>query len=235
MKVAYRFEDIEFCSHTPVPVRWSDNTSSYMAGRDTAVILSKMATRLDSSGERGTIAYEKAVAFSFLLMYSWNPLVRRICLLVLSQQPETTPSTQTTYYYKGDPIGAYKDVMGKNLSELKRTGFEKLANLNLSLSTLGIWSKHTSKRIIQDCVTIGKEEGNWLVNADRLISSKTGHFYIPDKGYTLQGKHYEQLQLQARTNPVMGVGTERYKLGPIVNLLLRRLKVLLMAAVGASS
>nr|AIB54158.1 polyprotein [Bovine viral diarrhea virus 1] len=235
MKVAYRFEDIEFCSHTPVPVRWSDNTSSYMAGRDTAIILSKMATRLDSSGERGTTAYEKAVAFSFLLMYSWNPLVRRICLLVLSQQPETAPSTQTTYYYKGDPIGAYKDVIGKNLSELKRTGFEKLANLNLSLSTLGIWSKHTSKRIIQDCVTIGKEEGNWLVNADRLISSKTGHLYIPDKGYTLQGKHYEQLQLQARTSPIMGVGTERYKLGPIVNLLLRRLKVLLMAAVGASS
>ncbi|CAE51342.1 hypothetical protein [Bovine viral diarrhea virus VEDEVAC] len=234
MKVAYRFEDIEFCSHTPVPVRWSDNTSSYMAGRDTAIILSKMATRLDSSGERGTTAYEKAVAFSFLLMYSWNPLVRRICLLVLSQHPETAPSTQTTYYYKGDPIGAYKDVIGKNLSELKRTGFEKLANLNLSLSTLGIWSKHTSKRIIQDCVTIGKEEGNWLVNADRLISSKTGHLYIPDKGYTLQGKHYEQLQLQARTSPIMGVGTERYKLGPIVNLLLRRLKVLLMAAVGAS-
>nr|WKW62420.1 polyprotein [Bovine viral diarrhea virus 1] len=222
MKVAYRFEDIEFCSHTPVPVRWSDNTSSYMAGRDTAVILSKMATRLDSSGERGTIAYEKAVAFSFLLMYSWNPLVRRICLLVLSQQPETTPSTQATYYYKGDPIGAYKEVIGKNLIELKRTGFEKLANLNLSLSTLGIWSKHTSKRIIQDCVTIGREEGNWLVNADRLISSKTGHLYIPDKGYTLQGKHYEQLQLQARTSPVIGVGTERYKLGPIVNLLLRR-------------
>nr|UEC94269.1 polyprotein [Bovine viral diarrhea virus 1] len=235
MKIVYRFEDIEFCSHTPVPVRWSDNTSSYMAGRDTAVILSKMATRLDSSGERGTTAYEKAVAFSFLLMYSWNPLVRRICLLTLSRQPEVAPSTQTTYYYKGDPIGAYKDVIGRNLSELKRTGFEKLANLNLSLSTLGIWNKHTSKRIIQDCVNIGKEEGNWVVNADRLISSKSGHLYIPDKGYTLQGKHYEQLQLQARTSPIIRVGVERYKLGPIVNLLLRRLKVLLMAAVGTSS
>nr|UEC94256.1 polyprotein [Bovine viral diarrhea virus 1] len=235
MKVAYRFEDIEFCSHTPVPVRWSDNTSSYMAGRETAVILSKMATRLDSSGEKGSAAYEKAVAFSFLLMYSWNPLVRRICLLVLSQQPERAPSSQTTYYYKGDPIGAYKEVIGKHLSELKRTGFEKLANLNLSLSILGIWTKHTSKRIIQDCVTIGKTEGNWLVNADRLISSKTGHLYVPEKGYTLQGKHYEQLQLQARISPVMKVGVERYKLGPIVNLLLRRLKILLMAAVGASS
>nr|AOR50934.1 polyprotein [Bovine viral diarrhea virus 1] len=235
MKIAYRFEDIEFCSHTPVPVRWSDNTSSYMAGRDTAVILSKMATRLDSSGERGTTAYEKAVAFSFLLMYSWNPLVRRICLLVLSQQPEVSPSTQTTYYYKGDPIGAYKEVIGRNLSELKRTGFEKLASLNLSLSTLGIWTKHTSKRIIQDCVTIGKEEGNWLVNADRLISSKTGRLYIPDKGYTLQGKHYEQLQLQARTSSGLKVGVERYKLGPIVNLLLRRLRVMFMAAVSTSS
>nr|WCO08327.1 polyprotein [Bovine viral diarrhea virus 1] len=235
MKVAYRFEDIEFCSHTPVPVRWSDNTSSYMAGRDTAVILSKMATRLDSSGERGTTAYEKAVAFSFLLMYSWNPLVRRICLLVLSQRPEIAPSTQTTYYYKGDPIGAYRDVIGRHLSELKRTGFEKLANLNLSLSTLGIWTRHTSKRIIQDCVAIGKEEGNWLVNADRLISSKAVHAYIPDKGFTLQGKYYEQLQLRTGASLVTTVGTERYKIGPIVNLLLRRLKVLLMAAVGSSS
>nr|QCE30391.1 polyprotein [Bovine viral diarrhea virus 1] len=235
MKVAYRFEDIEFCSHTPVPVRWSDNTSSYMAGRDTAVILSKMATRLDSSGERGTTAYEKAVAFSFLLMYSWNPLVRRICLLTLSQRPETAPSSQTTYYYSGDPIGAYKDVIGRNLSELKRTGFEKLANLNLSMSTLGIWTRHTSKRIIQDCIAIGKEEGNWLVNADRLVSSKTGQPYIPGKGYALQGKHYEQLILKASKSPTVEVGTERYKIGPIVNLLLRRLKVLLMAAVGASS
>nr|QCE30392.1 polyprotein [Bovine viral diarrhea virus 1] len=235
MKVAYRFEDIEFCSHTPVPVRWSDNTSSYMAGRDTAVILSKMVTRLDSSGERGTAAYEKAVAFSFLLMYSWNPLVRRICLLVLSQRPEIAPSSQTTYYYNGDPIGAYKEVIGKNLCELKRTGFEKLANLNLSLSTLGIWTKHTSKRIIQDCITIGKEEGNWLVNADRLVSSKTGQQYIPGRGYVLQGKHYEQLILQASGKPTIGLGVERYKIGPIVNLLLRRLKVLLMAAVGASS
>nr|BAT21132.1 polyprotein [Bovine viral diarrhea virus 1] len=235
MKVAYRFEDIEFCSHTPVPVRWSDNTGSYMAGRDTAVILSKMATRLDSSGERGTTAYEKAVAFSFLLMYSWNPLVRRICLLVLSQRPEIAPSSQTTYYYSGDPIGAYKDVIGRNLNELKRTGFEKLADLNLSMSTLGIWTRHTSKRIIEDCVTIGKEEGNWLVNADRLVSSKTGQPYIPGGGYALQGKHYEQLILKTSKNPVIGVGAERYKIGPIVNLLLRRLKVLLMAAVGASS
>ena len=118
---------------------------------------------------------------------------------------------------------------------MKRTGFEKLANLNLSLSTLGIWTRHTSKRIIQDCVAIGKEEGNWLVNADRLISSKTGHLYIPDKGFTLQAKHYEQLQLRTGTSPVIGVGTERYKIGPIVNLLLRRLRVLLMAAVGSSS
>nr|APG30987.1 polyprotein [Bovine viral diarrhea virus 1] len=235
MKVSYRFEDIEFCSHTPIPVRWSDNTSSYMAGRDTAVILSKMATRLDSSGERGTTAYEKAVAFSFLLMYSWNPLVRRICLLTLSQRPETAPSSQTTYYYSGDPIGAYKDVIGRNLNELKRTGFEKLANLNLSMSTLGIWTRHTSKRIIQDCIAIGKEEGNWLVNADRLVSSKTGQPYIPGKGYALQGKHYEQLTLKASNSPIVEVGTERYKIGPIVNLLLRRLKVLLMAAVGASS
>nr|UXV25317.1 polyprotein [Bovine viral diarrhea virus 3] len=232
MKVAYKFEDIEFCSHTPIPVRWSDNSSGYMAGRNTATVLAKMATRLDSSGERGTAAYEKAVAFSFLLMYSWNPLIRRICLLTLSSKPEVDPSKQTTYYYKGDPIGAYKEVIGHNLHDLKRVGFEKLASLNLSMSTLGIWTRHTSKRLLEDCVKVGKEEGNWLVNADRLVSSKTNKMYIPDEGYTLQGKYYEELRLIGPGGPTLRVGKGRYHLGPIVNVILRRLRVLLMAAVG---
>nr|AZQ00675.1 polyprotein [Bovine viral diarrhea virus 2] len=228
MKVAYRFEDIEFCSHTPVPVRWADNTSSYMAGRSTATILAKMSTRLDSSGERGSAAYEKAVAFSFLLMYSWNPIVRRICLMVLSQYPEVAPSRHTIYYYQGDPIAAYREVIGRQLCELKRTGFEKLASLNLSMTTLGIWTKHTSKRLIQDCVEIGKKEGNWLVNADRLISGKTGKFYIPNTGVTLLGKHYEEINLKQKAAQPPTEGVDRYKLGPIVNIILRRLRVMLM-------
>nr|AHL96301.1 polyprotein [Bovine viral diarrhea virus 2] len=232
MKVAYRFEDIEFCSHTPVPVRWADNTSSYMAGRNTATILAKMSTRLDSSGERGSTAYEKAVAFSFLLMYSWNPVVRRICLLVLSQYPEVAPSKHTIYYYQGDPIAAYREVIGRQLFELKRTGFEKLANLNLSMTTLGIWTKHTSKRLIQDCVDLGEREGNWLVNADRLISGKTGKLYIPGAGVTLLGKHYEEINLKQKARQLPVEGADRYKLGPIVNIILRRLRVMLMAAVG---
>nr|WIG62417.1 polyprotein [Border disease virus] len=231
MKVAYRFEDIEFCSHTPVPVRWSDNTTSYMPGRNTATILAKMATRLDSSGERGSTAYEKAVAFSFLLMYSWNPLVRRICLLTLSSEPCINPSRLSTYYYEGDPIAAYKEVIGHNLQDLKRTGFEKLALLNLSMSTLGIWTKHTSKRLIQDCVDLGSKEGNWLVNADRLVSSKTGNMYQPGSGHTMQGKHYEELVI-SRARKVTIQNVERYNLGPIVNVILRRLKVLMMAFVG---
>nr|WEC89328.1 polyprotein [Pestivirus brazilense] len=232
MKVAYRFEDIEFCSHTPIPVRWSDNSSGYMAGRNTATVLAKMATRLDSSGERGTASYEKAVAFSFLLMYSWNPLVRRICLLTLSSKPEVDPSNQATYYYKGDPIGAYKEVVGHNLHDLKRVGFEKLASLNLSMSTLGIWTRHTSKRLLEDCVKVGGEAGNWLVNADRLVSSKTNRMYIPNEGHTLQGKHYEEIRLTGAGRPAIGVGKDRYRLGPIVNVILRRLKVLMMAALG---
>nr|AZQ00676.1 polyprotein [Bovine viral diarrhea virus 2] len=232
MKVAYRFEDIEFCSHTPVPVRWADNTSSYMAGRSTATILAKMSTRLDSSGERGSAAYEKAVAFSFLLMYSWNPIVRRICLMVLSQYPEVAPSRHTIYYYQGDPIAAYREVIGRQLCELKRTGFEKLASLNLSMTTLGIWTKHTSKRLIQDCVEIGKKEGNWLVNADRLISGKTGRFYIPGAGVTLLGKHYEEITLKQKGGRPPMEGVDRYKLGPIINIILRRLRVMLMAATG---
>nr|AXL48363.1 polyprotein [Pestivirus sp.] len=231
MKVAYQFDDIEFCSHTPIQVRWSDNTSSYMPGRNTSTILAKMATRLDSSGERGTIAYEKAVAFSFLLMYSWNPLVRRICLLVLSTEPQVQPGKTATYFYEGDPISAYKEVIGHNLSDLKRTGFEKLARLNLSMSTLGIWTKHTSKRLIQDCVNIGTKEGNWLVNADRLVSSKTGNRYTPSEGHTLQGKHYEELMLPKRQFSNFE-GSDRYNLGPIVNIVLRRLKVLMMTLVG---
>nr|AZQ00672.1 polyprotein [Bovine viral diarrhea virus 2] len=232
MKVAYRFEDIEFCSHTPVPVRWADNTSSYMAGRSTATILAKMSTRLDSSGERGSAAYEKAVAFSFLLMYSWNPIVRRICLMVLSQYPEVAPSRHTIYYYQGDPIAAYREVIGRQLCELKRTGFEKLASLNLSMTTLGIWTKHTSKRLIQDCVEIGKKEGNWLVNADRLISGKTGRLYIPGAGVTLLGKHYEEITLKQKGGRPPMEGVDRYKLGPIINIILRRLRVMLMAATG---
>nr|ADK63187.1 polyprotein [Border disease virus] len=231
MKVAYKFEDIEFCSHTPVPVRWSDNTTSHMPGRNTATILAKMATRLDSSGERGTTAYEKAVAFSFLLMYSWNPLVRRICLLILSHEPSTNPSKLSTYYYEGDPISAYKEVIGHNLQDLKRTGFEKLALLNLSMSTLGIWTKHTSKRLLQDCVDLGSKDGNWLVNADRLVSSKTGKTYLPSGGYTLQGRHYEELKLPRLRIPTVQ-GVDRYNLGPIVNVILRRLKILMMAFVG---
>nr|AHN82189.1 Polyprotein [Border disease virus] len=231
MKVAYKFEDIEFCSHTPVPVRWSDNTTSYMPGRNTSTILAKMATRLDSSGERGTTAYEKAVAFSFLLMYSWNPLIRRICLLTLSNEPSSNPSRLSTYYYEGDPISAYKEVIGHNLQDLKRTGFEKLALLNLSMSTLGIWTKHTSKRLLQDCVDMGSKEGNWLVNADRLVSSKTGRAYLPDKGHTMQGKHYEELQLPRAVTPLVR-GVDRYNIGPIVNVILRRLKVLVMAFTG---
>nr|AMO65182.1 polyprotein [Bovine viral diarrhea virus 2] len=234
MKVAYRFEDIEFCSHTPVPVRWADNTSSYMAGRSTATILAKMATRLDSSGERGSTAYEKAVAFSFLLMYSWNPVVRRICLMVLSQYPEVSPSKHTVYYYQGDPIAAYREVIGKQLCELKRTGFEKLASLNLSMTTLGIWTKHTSKRLIQDCVEIGKREGNWLVNADRLISGKTGKFYIPSTGATLLGKHYEEINLKQKAGQPPIEGVDRYKLGPIVNIILRRLRLMLMTVAGGN-
>nr|NP_777545.1 nonstructural protein NS5B [Border disease virus] len=231
MKVAYKFEDIEFCSHTPVPVRWSDNTTSYMPGRNTATILAKMATRLDSSGERGTTAYEKAVAFSFLLMYSWNPLVRRICLLTLSSELGTKPSKRTTYYYEGDPISAYREVIGHNLLDLKRTGLEKLALLNLSMSTLGIWTKHISKRLLQDCVDVGSKDGNWLVNADRPESRKTGKVYLQSGGHTVRGRHYEDLILPRMVKPTFQ-GVDRYKLGPIVNVIFRRLRVMMMALVG---
>ncbi|QFQ60722.1 polyprotein [Phocoena pestivirus] len=229
LKIAYRFQDIEFCSHTPIQVRWEDNTTSHMPGRDTATVLAKMATRLDSTGERGTEGYEAAVAFSFLLMYSWNPLIRRICLYVLSTVNISSPSRYSTIYtFSGDPIAAYREVHGRYLHQLKHTEFEKLAQCNLSMSLLGIFSKHTTKRLIEDCVKLGKKSSQAVVNADRLISKKTGHRYQPDSGHTLVGKHYEEIELQESKRPIIAKGIERYVPGPIKTILLKRLKILEM-------
>ncbi len=228
LKLAYRFQDIEFCSHTPIEVRWDDNTTSYLPGRDTATILAKMSTRLDSAGERGTELYELAVAFSFLLMYSWNPLVRRICLIVMATIGVKDPGkTSTIFTFSGDPLGAYQEVIGHRLNQMKQTEFTKLAQCNLSMSILGIYSRHTTKRLIEDCVKIGTLSQQSPVNADRLISKKTGHVYEPAKGHTKIGKHYEELDLRKAgvTNVVLR-GAERYVPGPIRTFILRRLKIL---------
>ncbi|AAX12371.2 polyprotein [Pronghorn antelope pestivirus] len=225
MKLAYNFEDIEFCSHTPIQVRWSDNSSSYMAGRETATILAKMATRLDSSGERGSEAYERAVAFSFLLMYSWNPLVRRICLLVLSICDQPKMAQTTMFYSEGDPVAAYEEVVGHKITQLNRTEFRKLAKLNLSMSILGIWTKHTSKRLLEDCIKRGMAEGNHLVNADRLVSQKTGNSYTQGTGHVKQGKHYEELIIPSGRRITTTI-VERYSLGPIKTFILKRLRLL---------
>ncbi|ABO21120.2 polyprotein [Porcine pestivirus isolate Bungowannah] len=228
LKLAYKFDDIEFCSHTPIKVRWADNNTSYMPGRDTATILAKMATRLDSSGERGTEGYELAVAFSFLLMYSWNPLVRRICLLVMSTiDTKEASQNNTIYTFRGDPIGAYTEVIGYRLDQLKQTEFSKLAQLNLSMAILQIYNKNTTKRLIEDCVKLGNQNKQILVNADRLISKKTGYTYEPTAGHTKIGKHYEEINLLKDTpQKTVYQGTERYVPGPIRDFILRRLKIL---------
>lgn len=227
LKLAYKFQDIEFCSHTPIQVRWDDGTSSYLPGRDTATILAKMATRLDSSGERGSQEYERAVAFSFLLMYSWNPLVRRLCLLVLSILGTADPAKSSTMFtYKGDPIGAYQQVIGKRLSQMKQTEFQKLAACNLSMSLLGIYSKHTTKRLIEDCVKMGKLNKQIPVNADRLISKHTGLVYEHNTGWVQIGRHYEELDIREPRKRLLPTGTERYIPGPIRTFILKRLKIL---------
>nr|UVC32808.1 polyprotein [Linda virus] len=230
LKLAYKFQDIEFCSHTPIQVRWDDNTTSYLPGRDTATILAKMCTRLDSAGERGTSSYELAVVFSFLLMYSWNPIVRRICLLVMATIGVKDPDKSGTIFtFSGDPLGAYKEVIGHRLGQLKQTEFSKLASCNLSMSLLGIYSRHTSKRIIEDCVKIGTLNRQSPVNADRLIAKKTGFVYEPSRGSVRVGKHYEELELdkwKKKTSPIEGA--ERYIPGPIKTFILKRLKVLQM-------
>nr|WFS72461.1 polyprotein [Pangolin pestivirus] len=225
MKLAYQFEDIEFCSHTPIQVRWADGATSYAAGRETSTILAKMSTRLDSMGERGSEEYEKSVAFSFLLLYFWNPIVRRICLRVLGET-ENKYSKVTTFYCKGDPIGAFTTIYNHRLDELDRTDFKKLSQLNLSMSVLHIWKKNTSQRLLRDCISAGGSGGNRIENADRLVSKKTGHKYVPGEGYVMQGRHYEELDLRGGSNLMPAVGVERYIPGPIKTLITKRFRVL---------
>nr|WFS72467.1 polyprotein [Pangolin pestivirus] len=225
MKLAYKFEDIEFCSHTPIQVRWVSGSTSYAAGRETSTILAKMSTRLDSMGERGSEEYEKSVAFSFLLLYFWNPLVRRICLRVLGET-ENKYSRVTTFYCEGDPIGAFTTIYGYRLEELDRADFKKLSQLNLSMSLLHIWKKNTSLRMLRDCVLAGSSGGNRIENADRLVSKKTGQKYIPGSGYVMQGRHYEELNLKINTEPKMISGIEKYVPGPIKTLVTKRFRVL---------
>lgn len=224
MKLAYKFEDIEFCSHTPIQVRWTDGSISYAAGRETATILAKMSTRLDSMGERGSEEYEKSVAFSFLLLYFWNPLIRRISLRVLGET-EDKYSKVTTFYCAGDPIGAFFTIYNHRLDELDRTDFKKLSQLNLSMSLLHIWKKNTSQRLLKDCILAGSSSGNRIENADRLVSKKTARKYVPDKGYVMQGRHYEELELRIDVRQKT-LGIEKYIPGPIKTIITKRFRVL---------
>ncbi|URZ29370.1 polyprotein [Pangolin pestivirus] len=224
MKLAYRFEDIEFCSHTPIQVRWTSGLTSYAAGRETATILAKMSTRLDSTGERGSEEYEKSVAFSFLLLYFWNPLVRRICLRVLGETGDRYSKT-TVFYCTGDPIGAFTTIYGYRLDQLDRTDFKKLSQLNLSMSMLQIWKKNTSQRLLRDCILAGGSGGNRIENSDRLVSKKTGQKYAPGEGYVMQGRHYEELEIEKRKE-IKSLGIERYVPGPIKTIITKRFKVL---------
>lgn len=225
LKLAYEFTDIEFCSHTPITVRWKDGSTSHVAGRDTATILGKMATRLDSQGERGSEEYERSVAFSFLLLYFWNPLIRRICLRVLGETGIKN-SKLTTFYCVGDPIGAFCTIYSHRLDQLDRAEFKKLSSLNLNLSILHIWKKNTTQRLLRDCITAGSKPGNRIENADRLVSKKTGKIYEPGEGYVMQGRHYEELQLRQTPKQKEVIGIERYMPGPIKTFILKRLRVL---------
>nr|URZ29363.1 polyprotein [Pangolin pestivirus] len=225
MKLAYQFEDIEFCSHTPIQVRWANGATSHAAGRETATILAKMSTRLDSMGERGSEEYERSVAFSFLLLYFWNPLVRRICLRVLGET-ENKYSKVTTFYCRGDPIGAFTTIYSHRLDELDRTDFKKLSELNLSMSILHIWKKNTTQRVLRDCILAGSSGGNRIENADRLVSKKTGQKYIPGEGYVMQGRHYEELDLGGSPKLMPAMGVDKYIPGPIKTLITKRFRVL---------
>lgn len=215
MKASREFSDLEFCSHTPVKVRLSNGATTYMAGRDTAVILSKMATKLDESGIRATEEYENQVAFCFLLMYAWNPLIRRICLYIISTTTCTDPNplAPILLQYRGDPIGAFKDVYGFDLRTIERTEMSKLSQLNLNLTIMAIWHKKTSQRMLEKCMQISSSLSP--VNADRIVEKKTGLIYKPTEGHVIQGKYYEKLDLKTDKQQHKKLeGLERYKQGP---------------------
>ncbi len=222
MSMSTNFSDLEFCSHTPIKVRLNSGATTYMAGRDTSIILSKLATKLDETGFRSSEGYENQVAFCFLLMYPWNPLVRRICLYILSTThvEKVNLDSPILYQYRGDPIGAFRDVYSFNIRDIERAEMTKLSSLNLNMTILGIWGKKTTQRALDRCIDLAIMGSP--VTADRAVERKTGFIYAPNGGHVVQGKHYEKLHMPHSTTPV-----ERYSEGPIKHILYK-LKILFM-------
>nr|CAG9163314.1 MAG: polyprotein [Zikole virus] len=194
LKLAQNYSDIEFCSHQPIKV----NTPNvkWMPARDTATILGKMTTRLGEGPTRSGEEYEKQVAFAYLLMYPWNPLVRRVALLALS-----TTETHTTaahlisdegISYQGDPIAAYRTVWGHSLDQVKHVDIASLSKFNYSMTYLNVWKEKTTKRLLRECVILA-EKGNLPVRADSLVKKKCGLAYAPSEGVALVSKKWEEL------------------------------------------
>ncbi|AYV99177.1 polyprotein [bat pestivirus] len=194
LKLALNYTDIEFCSHQPIKVNTPN--VSWMPGRDTSTILGKMTTRLGEGPTRSGEEYEKQVAFAYLLMYPWNPLVRRVALLVLSTTENHYNTLQLVsdegISYQGDPIAAYRSVWGHSLDEVKHVDTAALSKFNYSMTYLGIWKEKTTKRLLRECLNLA-EKGNLPVRADSLVKKKSGKLYEPREGVALVTKKWEEL------------------------------------------
>nr|UMO75502.1 MAG: polyprotein [Bamboo rat pestivirus] len=195
MKMVIQFDELEFCSHKPIKVRIKNKGEIWMPARDTSVILGKMSTKLSQSSTRMGLDYEKQVAFSFLLLYPWNPYVRRLCLYILSlgKTIREIRDQNIIYHYQGDPIGAFQQVWGFQPNEIEFVHPQDLAKFNYSMSWLGAWKRKSTEKINNLCLELGKNGRNLPILADRLVSRKLGKVYEPGLGSILLIRPWEEL------------------------------------------
>lgn len=171
------FEELEFCSHSPIRVTLGNKTR-YMAGRDTASILGKLCTKLSSSGIRGTDEYERSICCSFLILYAWNPLIRRICLVLLSGKEAISVEERVgslVFRIEGDPISAWDGVYGEKFETLKGVSNQTLSKYNMTMSLLNISNPNTAKKLRARVKELAKQ-GNVVARAEPSL--KFGPEYV---------------------------------------------------------
>nr|WBP49888.1 polyprotein [atypical porcine pestivirus] len=209
LKITSNFDGIEFCSHSPIRVQTPN--VQWMPARPTATILGKMSTRLGEGATRSGEEYEKQVAFAYLLMYPWNPLVRRISLLLLSTTDPTgkeeTPCSDEGVKYVGDPIAAYRDVWGHKLEDVGHVDQPQLSRMNYSMTYLGVWKPKTSQRLVEQCCRLA-EKSNCVVRADSLIKKKVKVTYDPGIGVAQIIRRWEELEWTRRRPTPTNADTE---------------------------
>nr|WFS72476.1 polyprotein [Bamboo rat pestivirus] len=198
MKMVTSFEELEFCSHKPIKVRIKGKGEVWMPARDTSVILGKMSTKLSESSTRAGLDYEKQVAFSFLLLYPWNPYIRRLSLYILSlgKTKNEIKDQNIVYHYQGDPIAAFEEVWGFQPQQIEFVYPQDLARYNYSMSWLGAWKRKSTEKLNNLALNIAKVSENAPVLADRLISRKLNTNYKPGVGNLVVVRPWEELEFK---------------------------------------